>query len=153
MTTEPRTDQANPAEVFAFFTEIGIISQLSTALLAKTLPDDVHPSHFAIVNHLYRVGNGWTPVRIAAAMQVTKTTMSHSIKILEGRGLIELCPDPNDGRAKQVFITDTGRAFREKAIMQVVERFGHVLESEHRALMARILGDLQTLRRHLDENR
>lgn len=153
MTTKPPKDQANPAEVFAFFTEIGIINQLSTTLLAKTLPDDVHPSHFAIVNHLYRVGNGWTPVRIAAAMQVTKTTMSHSIKVLEGRGLIELRPDPEDGRAKQVFITDKGRAFRDKAITQVVEKFAHVLEPEHRALMARILGDLQTLRSHMDENR
>ncbi len=153
MTTKPEKDQANAAEVFAFFTEIGIISQLSTALLAKTLPDDVHPSHFAIVNHLYRVGNGWTPVRIAAAMQVTKTTMSHSIKVLEGRGLIELRPDPEDGRAKQVFITEKGRAFRQKAIQKVVARFGHVLEPEHRAFMTRILGDLETLRRHLDENR
>ncbi len=153
MTTKPEKDQANAAEVFAFFTEIGIISQLSTALLAKTLPDDVHPSHFAIVNHLYRVGNGWTQVRIAAAMQVTKTTMSHSIKVLEGRGLIELRPDPEDGRAKQVFITEKGRAFRQKAIQKVVARFGHVLEPEHRVLMTRILGDLETLRRHLDENR
>ena len=153
MTTKPPRDQASSAEVFAFFTEIGIISQLSTALLAKTLPDDVHPSHFAIVNHLFRVGNGWPPVRIAAAMQVTKTTMSHSIKVLEGRGLIELRPDPDDGRAKQMFLTDKGRAFREKAIAQVVETFGHVLESEHRALMARVLGDLETLRRHLDANR
>ena len=43
-------NEANAADVFAFFTEMGIITQLATALLAKSLPDGVHPSHFSIIN-------------------------------------------------------------------------------------------------------
>ncbi len=108
-------DEASPAKrptkVFAFFTEVGVISQLATARLAKALPDGVHPSHFAIVNHLARTGDGVSPVRIAAAMQVTKNTMPHSLKVLEKRGFITVAPSPDDGRAKIVLLTDAGRVF------------------------------------------
>ncbi len=153
MTTNQKNNQADPGTVFAFFTEIGIIDQLSQAMLAKCLPDGVHPSHFAIVNHLARVGEGAGPAQIACAMQVTKTTMSHSLKVLEDRGLIRIKPSPEDGRAKQVFLTDTGHKFRQQAIPAAQTRFGDVLSSEHIALMKRIHGDLETLRRHLDDNR
>ncbi|MEP2261681.1 MAG: MarR family transcriptional regulator, partial [Paracoccaceae bacterium] len=103
-------------EIFGFFTEIGIINQLSTALLAQALPDGVHPSHFAILNHLTLRGDGKAPVKIASAMQVTKNTMTHSLKVLEERGYIDVKPDPKDGRAKLVYLTSKGQQFREGAI-------------------------------------
>lgn len=140
-------------EVFGFFNEVGIINQLSTAILANSLPDGVHPSHFAIVNHLVRTGDGKSPVRIAGAMQVTKNTMTHSLKVLEDRGLITVEPDPEDGRGKLVRLTETGRAFRESAIRNVLERFEDIVEPKHREIMTRLIGDLQVLRKHLDENR
>ena len=140
-------------EVFGFFNEVGIINQLSTAILANSLPDGVHPSHFAIVNHLVRTGDGKSPVRIAGAMQVTKNTMTHSLKVLEDRGLITVEPDPEDGRGKLVRLTETGRAFRESAIRNVMERFEDIVEPKHREIMTRLIGDLQVLRKHLDENR
>ena len=153
MTTNQNPNKADPAEVFAFFTEIGIINQLSTAMLASALPDGVHPSHFAITNHLYRVGDGSTPVRIAAAMQVTKTTMSHSLKVLADRDLIRISPDPKDGRAKKVFLTLKGRAFRDDAIRRVSKKFGGLLQVEHHDIMRRLQSDLEALRKHLDANR
>ena len=112
-------DDANAGEVFSFFTEIGIINQLSTALLAKSLPDGVHPSHFSILNHLVRLGDGKPPARIASAMQVTKNTMTHSLKVLQNREYIVVERDPEDGRGKLVFLTPIGRAFREQAILHV----------------------------------
>ncbi|MGR3512393.1 MAG: MarR family winged helix-turn-helix transcriptional regulator [Paracoccaceae bacterium] len=140
-------------EMFGFFNEVGILSQLSSTLLAKCLPDGVHPSHFAIMNHLVRLGDGRSPIRIAAAMQVTKNTMTHSIKVLSDRGFITVEPDPDDGRGKIVHLTEAGRAFRETAIQSVMERFGEIFEPEHRERMARVMGDLVALRKHLDENR
>lgn len=139
--------------VFTFFTEVGIINQLSSALLARTLPDGVHPSHFAIMNHLVRLGDGKAPVRIAAAMQVTKNTMTHSLKVLEGRAFITIKPDPNDGRAKLVYLTDAGRRFREAAIMDVSKRFGGLLGPEHVDIMERLRPELEIIRKHLDESR
>ena len=141
------------ADVFGFFTEIGIINQLSTAMLAKSLPDGVHPSHFSILNHLVRMGDGKPPVRIASAMQVTKNTMTHSLKVLQDRGYITVAPDPEDGRGKLVYLTEAGRAFREQAILNVSEVFGHVIGANQLEIMHRIGGDLKEMRRQLDENR
>ncbi len=141
------------AEVFAFFNEIGILSQLSTALLAKALPEGLHPSHFFIVNHLTRMGDGKTPVRIAEAMQVAKATMTHSLRILERRGLVEARPNPEDGRGKLIFLTEAGRQFRDRAVARVYAAFGDRLGADHLEIMARIRGDLAVLRKHLDENR
>ncbi|MEM6384775.1 MAG: MarR family winged helix-turn-helix transcriptional regulator [Pseudomonadota bacterium] len=139
--------------VFGFFNEVGIINQLSTTLLATCLPDGVHPSHFAIINHLVRMGDEKSPVRIAAAMQVTKNTMTHSLKVLSERGFIEVGPDPEDGRGKIVKLTYAGRAFREDAIKRVTDRFSVIVQPEHRDIMQKTLGDLVVIRRLLDENR
>lgn len=147
------TTDADGLEVFGFFNEVGIINQLSTAILAECLPDGVHPSHFSIVNHLVRTGDGKSPVRIAAAMQVTKNTMTHSLRVLEDRGFITVEPDPEDGRGKLVRLTESGRQFREASIANALARFGDVILPEHREIMARIIGDLQVLRKHLDANR
>jgi DNA-binding MarR family transcriptional regulator len=140
-------------EVFAFFNEVGILNQLLSAILAKCLPEGVHPSHFAILNHLARVGDGTSPVRIAAAMQVTKNTMTHSLKVLSDRHFITVEPDPEDGRGKIVRLTEAGRAFRETAIRAVLDRIGDVIGPEQVAIIHRIKGDLERLRKHLDENR
>lgn len=146
-------DNGSADEVFGFFTEIGIINQLSTAMFAKSLPDGVHPSHFSILNHLARMGDGKTPMRIASAMQVSKNTMTHSLKVLQDRGYIDVQPDPEDGRGKRVYLTETGRAFREGAIALVTEQFRHVIGVDQREIMRRIRGDLEQMRKHLDDNR
>lgn len=142
-----------PGEVFGFFTEIGIIAQLSNALLAACLPDGVHPSHFAILNHLTRMGDGKSPIRIAAAMQVTKNTMTHSLKVLEGRGFIEVQPDLDDRRAKRVLLTAAGRAFRQEAIEAVSAMFEDMIGPDQLDQMRRTRPDLARLRKHLDDNR
>jgi DNA-binding MarR family transcriptional regulator len=148
-----KEDQGNSDEVFGFFTEIGIINQLSTALFAKSLPNGVHPSHFSILNHLARRGDGKPPLRIASAMQVTKNTMTHSLKVLQERGYIDVQPDPNDGRGKLVYLTETGRIFRGEAIALVTETFKKIIAGEQIALMRRIRSDLEQMRKHLDDNR
>ena len=148
-----RDDDETAAEVFGFFNEIGIIGQLSTAMLAQSLPDGVHPSHFSILNHLVRTGDGKSPVRIASAMQVKKNTMTHSLKVLQDRGYVSVVADTEDGRGKLVHLTDAGRNFRDHAIHRVVETFGHVMGREQLDIMRRTRGDLEKMRRHLDQSR
>lgn len=146
-------DTVSPWEIFGYFNELGIITQLVTAMFAKNLPDGVHPSHFSILNHLARLGDDQPPARIASAMQVTKNTMTHSLKVLQARGYIEVRPDPEDGRGKRVFLTPDGRAFRDTAIEQVSELFGDVIGPEQIAIMRRTHDDVVQMRKHLDENR
>jgi len=102
--------------IFALFNEIGIIEQLSRAMFEARLPKGVLVSHFSVLNHLIRVGDGRTPLDIANAFQVPKTTLSHTLSLLEKRGWIEMRPNPDDKRSKRVWITDAGRAFRDDAI-------------------------------------
>ncbi|MGI9367405.1 MAG: MarR family winged helix-turn-helix transcriptional regulator [Ruegeria sp.] len=146
-------EEDNAGEIFSFFNEIGIISQLSSTLLARSLPQGVHPSHFSIVNHLCRMGDGKTPVSIASAMQVTKNTMTHSLRVLENRGFIRVVPNPADARGKLVYLTDDGRGFREASIQNVADRFGHIFKPEHLNAMRRSKNELELIRKHLDENR
>lgn len=151
--SEKAAEDGSAARIFSLFNDIGIINQLSTAMLAQALPDGIHPSHFAILNHLFRVGDGTSPVRIAAAMQVTKNTMTHSLKVLERRRLIEVRPDPDDGRAKRVFLTEAGRRFRAEAIGRAAARFGGVITPEIAEVLESLRPGLTRLRKHLDENR
>ena len=148
-----KEDKNNADEVFGFFTEIGIIDQLATAIFANSLPDGVHPSHFGILNHLVRMGDGKSPMRIASAMQVTKNTMTHSLKILQDRGYINVQPDPEDGRGKLVFLTQAGRLFREEAIALVTKKVEPIIGREQIEIMRRVRDDLALMRAHLDNNR
>ena len=110
----------DPLAVFAFFTEIGILAQLSRALFEARLPDGITVSHFSVLNHLIRVADGRTPLELARAFQVPKTSMTHTLAGLEARGFVDMRPNPRDGRSKQVWLTEAGRVFREEAQMLLV---------------------------------
>ena len=147
-------DSGNKAgQVFAFFNEVAIIDQLGTTLLGKILPDGVHPSHFAIVVHLARAGNGKTPGALASAMQVTKATMSHSLQVLERHGFIEIKPNELDARSKNVFLTDAGRVFQAEAIMAAARTFSQFIRATHIETVSELLPGLVMIRKLLDENR
>ncbi|MEL6316640.1 MAG: MarR family transcriptional regulator [Pseudomonadota bacterium] len=104
---------------FEFFNEIGIIAQLTRAIFEARLPDGITQPHFSVLNHLVRVEDGRTPLALARAFQTPKTSMTHTLAGLEERGLVEMRPNPEDGRSKQVWLTQAGRAFRERAIQSL----------------------------------
>ena len=101
---------------FALFNEIGIIQQLSRAVMEAELPEGLMQSHFGVLNHLIRVKDGQTPLKLANAFQVPKTTMTHTLMGLEKHGLIEMRPNPKDGRSKCVWITEAGVSLRNGTI-------------------------------------
>ncbi len=105
--------ELRPEDIFnAFFLEAGILSQLSRALVEARLPDGFTLPQFSVLNHLVRVRDARTPLELARAFQVPKTSMTHSLAVLERHGLIEMRPNARDGRSKCVFITEAGRAFQ-----------------------------------------
>ena len=104
---------------FSFFNEVGIIAQLSRAAMEARLPNGLTLPHFSVVNHLTRVRDGQTPLTLAKAFQVPKTTMTHTLAGLLEHGLVEMRPNPEDGRSKTVWLTDQGRRFREEAIRSI----------------------------------
>lgn len=139
--------------IFAFFNEVGIVSQLSQAYLNRHLPEGLHASHFATLNHLHRMGDGRMPHSIAAAMQVTKGTMTHTLGVLESRGLLEIRVNPNDGRSKMVFLTEAGKVFRESAVANVTASLAAVSPLLDGAALASAIPVLRAVRQVLDDER
>lgn len=146
------TQPGDPPPVFVLLNEIGIINQLATALFEARLPKGVLVSHFAVLNHLTRVRDGATPLQLAQAFQVPKTTMTHTLSGLEKRGWVDLRPNPRDKRSKQVWLTDEGRAFRAQAIAALTPELQRI-SRDLPDLAQRVLPDLTALRQYLDAAR
>jgi DNA-binding MarR family transcriptional regulator len=146
-------DRTPEETFFAFFTEVGILGQLSRALFEARLPDGFTLSQFTVLNHLVRVKDGRTPLELARAFQVPKTSMTHSLAVLDRHGLIEMRPNVRDGRSKCVFITDAGRAFRLTALQLITPDMTALAARFPAARLAEVLPGLTELRQIMDATR
>ncbi len=140
-------------QTFRLFREIGIISQLSESRLQAVLPHGLTAAQFSLLDHCVRLGDGWPPARLAAAFQVTRGTMTNTLQKLEAKGFIRIGPDPADGRAKRVFLTERGREAREEGLTVLAPELtliGQVLDSRQ---VAALLPALEKLRTWMDSHR
>ena len=138
---------------FALFNEIGIISQLSRARMEAELPDGLLASHFGVLNHLIRVKDGQTPLKLATAFQVPKTTMTHTLMGLEKHGLVEMRPNPRDGRSKCVWITEAGVSLRNETIMKLGAGMQDLAEAFPTEKIGDLAPRLAEIRKFLDAAR
>ena len=138
---------------FYLFNEIAKIDQLARAAMNAKLPNGFLTSHFGVLNHLINVHDGRTPLELARAFQVPKTTLSHTLAGLEKNNLINFRSNPKDGRSKCVWITDAGRGFVGQAVMSVAPELtkflGH-LPADH---VSNLVDDLVIIRKWLDAER
>jgi DNA-binding MarR family transcriptional regulator len=148
----PKADDST-ALYFAFFNEIAIISQLSGRMLEAKLLKGFLVSHFAVLNHLARLGDGRTPLAIARAFQVPKATMTHTLSGLVDAGLVRLVPNPKDGRSKCVMLTDGGRRFRDDAIARLQPEFDLMSRHLPAGTITKVLPVLTQMREYLDRER
>lgn len=137
--------------IFRVFNEIGIIDQLATALLARRLPDGLHPSQFFLLGNLVRLGDGKTPAALTKAFQVPKASMTNTLMQLEKRELIKVQPHAEDGRKKQVFVTEAGRVLFAQTVSEMEDPINQVTDGVEG--VEDILPVLENLRRKLDDNR
>ncbi len=124
MTREPPSRETQDGPLFALFTEVAIVAQLSRAMLERRLPDGLLATHFGVLSHLARRGAPATPLAIARAFQTPKASMTHTLAGLQARGLIETRPDPRDGRGKLVSITEAGGRLRAEAVAAMAADLG-----------------------------
>ena len=141
------------AVFFQLFNEIGILSQLSRAMFEARLEHGFLLPHFTVLNHLIRVGDGKTPLDLSRAFQVPKASMTHTLAGLTKAGYIQMKENQQDKRSKLIYITDTGREFRDAAIQgfgpDVDEIARYFCEDEAEA----IVPALRRLREILDKMR
>jgi DNA-binding MarR family transcriptional regulator len=141
------------ATLFAFFTEVGILTQLSRAIFEARLPAGFNLPQFTVLDHLVRVRDGQTPLALARAFQVPKTSMTHSLAVLDRHGLVEMRPNERDGRSKCVFITSAGRAFRQAAIDSLLPDMAAIAAQYPVGQLSGVLPVLTALRQVMDRMR
>ncbi|TPV96044.1 MAG: MarR family transcriptional regulator [Myxococcales bacterium FL481] len=79
--------------------------------------EDVSVALTNILRHLDR--DGMRLQALAADARVTKQAASQAVRALEERGLVQVEPDPDDGRAKRVVYTGRGRRLIDRATRHV----------------------------------
>ncbi|MEO0712495.1 MAG: MarR family transcriptional regulator [Pseudomonadota bacterium] len=153
LTKPAKPDASATALYFRLFNEIGIIDQLASTRFERVLPHGLTQAQFTVLNHGVRMGDGWTPARLAAAFQVTKGTFTSTLQKLEAKGFVRVEPDPDDGRSKRVFLTQAGRAARDDALAAAGPVFAEIPSIVDPKEVDAILPVLSRLRAWLDENR
>lgn len=135
------------------FTEIGIIDQLVTARLERSLPNGMSAAQFGVLTHFVRRGGTETPAQLARAFQVTKGAMTNTLQRLEAQGFVRVIPDEADGRRKLVSLTPKGAAAYEQAIVALRPYYAGLREAFTPEEFEGALPFLKALRVWLDENR
>ena len=107
---------ANDPVAFRVMNEIGIISQLGATMFERVMPGGMTLAQFTVLNRFVRIEGPSSPLELARAFQVTKGTMSSTLRRLEAHGWISVRADTADGRAKRVTITTSGRRARAEAL-------------------------------------
>lgn len=144
---------ADRATAFEFFTEIGIIGQLSSNRMQRTLPHELTQSQFSVLNWFTRVDDQATPTRLANAFQVTRGAMTNTLSKLSRKGFIRIEPDPDSGRSKIVTLTAEGRAARAAAITALGAELSEFLSAFPAGRLRRALPLLRETRAFLDAAR
>lgn len=139
--------------LFALINEVAIIEQLARNRFDASQPDGLLLSHFVLLNHLVRVGDGWPPARIAAALQLAKGAITNTVQRLEERGLVRSEPDPEDGRGKRIFITAAGRKRRAAAVASATATLAPLLADLPAGTIDALLPGLRAIRARLDRAR
>lgn len=93
-------------------------------------------AHTALLPHLSY--DGVRVVELARKLQISKQAVSQALAEMAEAGVVELTPDPSDGRAKLVRLTAEGAASiaRGLSVLQAIERelSGEIGEAKMRAL-------------------
>lgn len=144
---------ADQATAFEFFNEIGIISQLGSKRMQRSLPHGLNQSQFSVLNWFLRVDDQATPTRLANAFQVTRGAMTNTLTKLSSKGFIAVAPDPASGRSKIVTLTAEGRRVREVAIAALGGELDEFLAAFPAGRLKRALPLLREARAYLDAAR
>jgi DNA-binding MarR family transcriptional regulator len=107
---------------------------------------EVRPSYGSVLLPLYEE-DGLRMGELATRARLSKQTMTQLIGRLERDGLVERRPDPSDGRATRIYLTNRARSF-EPVVADVLAELDRLV---HRRLSADRLATLQSSLQELTE--
>lgn len=135
----------------ALFGELFMADQLARARIGRVLPKGMQLSHFAVLNHLARIGEERTPAQLARAFHVTRGAMTNTLNRLEWAGHIHIRPDWDDARRKFVSISPAGRAARDAAVQAVAPMLGATVAELGEDRVRAALSVLRGLRQRFED--
>ncbi|WP_041999820.1 MarR family winged helix-turn-helix transcriptional regulator [Streptomyces sp. AcH 505] len=115
--SRPRSEQKKPsgqAEELALDTDLGWAIRLVSSAFYRVAGESVAelpggPRGYLVLAAL-AAGDPPTQLALAKEISLDRTVMTYLLDDLEAHQLVTRRPDPRDRRARQVLITDTGRA-------------------------------------------
>ena len=123
---------------------IGRRGRLRAGSPRELRPFDVGIGQWAVLLHLW-ANDGLTQAQLARRVAIEQPTMVRTIDRMERDGLVTRTPDPNDGRASRISLTDRGRALRDDLVPladEVNRAATGTLTDEEVATLRRLLGKL-----------
>ena len=108
---------------------------------------EVRPSYGSLLVPLFEE-DGLRMGELARRSGLSKQTMTTMVRLLERDGLVSRAPDPADGRASLVFLTERSRAFRPVAarvLRELEELVEERLSPREVAKFNRFLEEVQSL--------
>ena len=122
-----------------------IVARIDEGLRARGFTD-LRPAHFVIFQHIRPEGSRIT--ELAEQAQITKQSTGSLVDHMVVCGYVERLPDPNDGRAKIVRLTERGwdldKAARE-SLSQIEQEWAEQVGDERMAQLKQTLKDLIAL--------
>ncbi len=106
---------------------IGLLMQAGRRLRTRHPEDEVDPSTFPLAKQLM-CHDGMRLSDLAAKVELDASTVSRQIKQLEDKGLVERTPDPDDGRASLIQLSNEAHRTMQAAFRRRFERIKTVLD-------------------------
>jgi DNA-binding MarR family transcriptional regulator len=116
------------------------MTELVNEGLAERGFSDFRPAHGTVGQHIKDSGSRVTD--LAHAAQLTKPTVVYLVDDLERLGYVERVPDPSDGRAKLVRLTERGTQVQQAArdlIAEIEHDWGALLGPRDFATLRKLL--------------
>jgi DNA-binding MarR family transcriptional regulator len=130
----------------AFFALVGVVERLASQRLERVLEGGLSLPGFGVLNQLALAPAPPTPLDLAEALQVPKTTMTHTLHRLEAAGLVAVSADSRDGRSKRIALTAAGEAALRAALVALRPRLEEVRAAFETAEFAAALPFLERMR-------
>ena len=126
---EDRAGTPRPPRTFVIEDSLGYLINRAARAFAGRLADELRPfevgiGQWAVLLHLW--GNdGMTQAQLARRVAIEQPTMVRTIDRMERDGLVIRSPDPNDGRASRITLTERGWTLRD-ALVPLAARVNRV---------------------------
>lgn len=121
-----------------------LAARIFASVVAGAEFDDLRPSHGNVMEQL-ELEDGLRLTDLAARAGITAQSMGELVDDLEAKGYVERQPDPEDRRAKRIYLTERGREnarIAKRATADVESYLAELLGERRYRLLRRTLEDI-----------